>query len=133
MPFSSILAAVFAGGIVATSKKTQALELLTTGSSITAAAAGAGVHRNTLSKWLRDPAYWAEYRAIVDRDLQVSGRRLSSNVDRAIDVLSAILDDETVPVSVKVRAADLVLSHTPKVLEFSDILQRIENLERQIG
>jgi hypothetical protein len=87
------------------------LSLLAQGSSITAAAATVEIHRNTVANWRRSvPAFAREFeyagreRALFWQD------QAASLAQKAIDVLTDILNDSTAAPSLRLRAAFKVLS-----------------------
>ena len=83
----------------------QVLALIATGSTAPAAAAAAGVHRNTISNWLRLPAF---HQAILqaEYDRAVSFReQAAAMAPDAYAAVRALLADPATPAGVRLKAA----------------------------
>ena len=94
------------------------------------AALAAGVEPSTLSRWLReDEAFRAKLESLSDLALKNAAIRLKSTLDQSVDVMQSTMVDDKVNPSVRLRAADLALTHVVKLLEVADILERVEHLE----
>jgi hypothetical protein len=87
------------------------LNLLATGSSLTDAATGAGVHRNTIMNWRRTiPAFTT----LLDQATRDRAQLIQDALaPKAIEVLEAILYNEAASPSVRLRAALSVLKMPP--------------------
>ena len=115
------------------SRQRRALEGLLDGLNIQGAAAGAGVNRKTLSRWLSEPSFWQAYRTASDAGLQTAARRLAAQMDGAVDVLVAVRDDEDAPPGVRLRAAQLVIESGLRLLDAVDISERLAALEERLN
>lgn len=88
----------------------QVLALLSAGNTIAAAAAAAGVHRNTIAYWRSSsPAFrQALYNAIYEKSL-LWREHAEQLVAAAADSLRTILADSAAPAAVRVKAALAIL------------------------
>ena len=102
--------------------------LLATG-KIPDASTAAGVSTKTIYQWLRQDAFKAELRQAESDALRGLARRLAGLGESAADALKDALDSEQ-NIGVRLRAADLVLSRGPALLELVNVLERLEVLER---
>ena len=102
--------------------------LLATG-KIPDASTAAGVSTKTVYAWLRQDAFKAELRQAESDALRGLARRLAGLGESAADALKDALDSEQ-NIGVRLRAADLVLSRGPALLELVNVLERLEVLER---
>ena len=92
------------------------LSLLAQGSSINAAAAAAGIHRNTVANWRRVvPAFAREFEFAARERALFWHDEASGLVQKATEVLSAILNDETAAPSLRLRAALKVISMATEI------------------
>jgi len=83
----------------------QALTLLSTGSTATAAARCLGLHRNTVGNWMRSSLFreaLAQARRKHNQDWRDQAQSL---VPRAIDAIQAVLADPQAPAAVRLQAA----------------------------
>jgi len=113
-------------------KQYKAIIALLNGSTFTDAAAAAGVSRKTVERWRDDEAFFSELQRLSDHTLKDATRRLVATLDTAIDVLQDAMQNPDKPHQrIRLRAANYALSHAPKFMELSDIIQRIEVLENE--
>jgi hypothetical protein len=114
-----------------TSRQIRAITALTLGSgSIAEAARAAHVARKTVHAWLREPVFSAELRRLHAEALQDTARRLAALGEKASEALERGLDPEQ-PISVQLRAAQLVLDNAQPWLEQTEVIARLEELERE--
>ena len=87
------------------------LSLLAQGVSTTEAAAAAGVHRNTVGTWRRtNPAFARELEFAARERSMFWHDQAAALAEKAVAVLSEILDDKTASPSLRLRAALKVVS-----------------------
>jgi len=83
----------------------QVLALIATGSTAPAAAAAAGVHRNTISNWLRLPAFHQAFlQAEFDRAVAFREQAAAMAPD-AYAAVRTLLADPATPAGVRLKAA----------------------------
>ena len=116
-----------------TAKQRKAVDALLATGEVTAAAKDAGIHRDTLHRWLKDPVFnqavkEAEARAIDDlsRMLVRLGRTATSTLAKA-------MTDSSTPMSTRVRAADVALSRLLQLRELATLEARVTELEQRAG
>jgi len=87
------------------------LSLLAHGASITEAAAAADIHRNTVANWRRtDPAFAREFEFAGRERSLFWHDQAAALAQKAIEVMAAILNDETAAPSLRLRVALKVVS-----------------------
>ena len=96
------------------------------------AAKAASVSRQTLYRWLAEPAASAlrEAEALA---LDGLSRTLVRLGDKAASALEAAFDDAAAPHSVKIRAADVVTGRLLQLRELATIEHRLEVIERALN
>lgn len=113
-------------------KQVKALEALLDGANIQTAAERAGVNRKTIGRWLQDALFWKLYQVNSQRVLELAARRLTGNLDGAVELLTSVMDDEDAPPGVRLRAAQQVIDGSLKLLEVTDIQARLTALEERL-
>jgi SEC-C motif len=82
------------------------LSLLAQGSSVTEAAAAAEIHRNTITNWRRTVPAFARELEFAGRERSLFWHDQAANLaQKAIEVMTAILNDETAAPSLRLRVA----------------------------
>jgi len=114
---------------VLSTRQQRALELLLAGQTITEAARAVGINRSTLTRWLASPHVRQALGEQRQRRMDEIHHRLAALTDRALDSLGAVLEGEAPP-GAKVRAALGVIDVLLKVREQTELVDRIERLER---
>ena len=115
-----------------TPRKRKAIAALLTTCDTTQAAQVAGVSRVTIYKWMRDQAFKDALKAGAAEALESLSRSLVTLGDKAVKALGAALDDTAAGASVKVRAADVILSRLLQLKELIDLESRVTELERTV-
>ena len=91
----------------------EALKTLAAGSTVSAAAKAAGVHRSTVYNWCRDHA---AFRAALTHSkiqaAEVIDDEIRDLAALALDTIRHILQSEKTPASVKLKAAQYLLAET---------------------
>ena len=111
-------------------KKDEAIAALLTQRNLDEAARAAGVAANTLLRWLKMPEFEAAYREARRAAFGQSIARLQQGTSAAATTLLKVLVDSNTPASVKVRAAQAILTHSAKAMELEDLEARVAELER---
>lgn len=101
--------------------------------TIRAASAACGVSETQIYRRLRDLGFKERYdsarRELLDRATAVLQGRLAG----AIEVMGEICQDTETAPQVRLNAADAIIRNSLKLTEISDVLQRLDALEEQIG
>ena len=111
-------------------KQEDAIAALLTQSNVDQAARTAGISIRTLLRWMRLPDFDAAYREARRKAFSQSIARLQQGATAAATTLLKIMVDPAAPPSVKVRAAESVLTHGLKAIEVEDVEARVSELER---
>lgn len=114
------------------SNQRRAIEALLSGMTKGQAAAAAGVQPATLSRWLSEDDFQTVLREQGDRALQSAAVRLQGTLDEAVTVFRDVMVDEETSPAVRLRAADMVAGHTLKLMEITNLVERIEALEARL-
>ncbi|MBM3810914.1 MAG: hypothetical protein FJW20_04700 [Acidimicrobiia bacterium] len=88
----------------------QVIAALASGSSVSAAAAQAGVHRSTIHNWLKSPSFSTEFDKSRQDYLDTLGDQLRDLSAKALDTIRQVLDNPDAPPAVRLRAALAVLN-----------------------
>jgi hypothetical protein len=111
-------------------KQEAAIAALLTHRSVDEAAQAAGVGATTLGRWLKLPEFQAEYRKARRAAFGQAVARLKQGTSAAATTLLKTMIDPNTPASVRVRAAECVMSHAAKAIEIEDIEARVATLEQ---
>lgn len=114
-------------------KQRKAVEALLTTGDATAAAQAAGIARDTLYRWLRQPLFLEAVRAAEAQALDDLSRMLVRLGRTAVGTLAKAMSDAATPVATKVRAADATLGRLLTVRELAMLEARVAELERAAG
>jgi transposase-like protein len=116
-----------------TPKQRKAVEALLTTGEVTAAAQAAGVSRETLHRWLKQPLFQAAVRDAEARALDDLSRLLVRLGRTAAATLAKAMSDPTTPWATRVRAADASLGRLLQLRELATLEARVVELERLTG
>lgn len=116
-----------------TSKQHKALAALIDGANYEQAAALTGVTTRTLRRYRSDPLFVAELRRLEGAKLGELSLNLTRASNDALAVLEAVMHDDDTPASVKVRAADSILSHRRQIYELVSLTDRIDEIEARLN
>ncbi len=114
-------------------KQQRAIEALLSGATKGAAATAAGVNPRTLNRWLNeDILFWDTLQEESQKAIYDATRRLTAAMDTAVTVMTEVMQDETAPAAVRLRAAQVVTETAVKLIETTDILKRLDELETKV-
>jgi hypothetical protein len=111
-------------------KMEAAIAALLTQRNIDEAAKAAGISPNTLLSWMKVPEFQAAYREARRVAYSQAVARLQQGATAAATTLLKVMVDQSTPASVKVRAAECVMTHSSKAIEIEDVEFRVAELER---
>ena len=114
-------------------KMEAAIAALLTQRNIDEAAKVAGISARTLMRWLKLPEFLAAYREARRAAYSQAVAKLQQGTTAAATTLLKVMLDQSTPASVKVRAAECVMTHSAKAIEIEDIEARVSELERAAG
>ncbi len=114
-------------------KQHRALEALLSGMTKGDAATAAGVNPRTLNRWMNeDVLFWDTLQGESQKTVFDATRRLTAAMDTAVTVMTAVMQDDDAPAAVRLRAAQVVTDTAVKLIETSDILRRLDELETRL-
>jgi transposase-like protein len=111
-------------------KQEDAIAALLTQRTVEEAARSSGVSTRTLLRWVKTPEFDQAYREARRAAFTQSVARLQQASSAAATTLLKAMIDPGAPASVRVRAAESILSHAGKAIELEDLDSRIAELER---
>ena len=116
-----------------TAKQKKALAALLTAPTIDAAAQAAGIGYTTLRRWLKDDeAFRREYERELAGLVTDAAAKAKQSMAPALSVLREIVEDEYGPAAVRVSAARSLLEYGLKLTEITDVIARLDALERNL-
>ncbi len=110
-------------------KQEEVIAALLTQRNAGEAARAAGLGTRTLLRWFKVPEFQAAYREARRQAFGQSIARLQQATSAAATTLLRAMVEPGAPASVRVRAAECVLSHATKAIEIEDIEVRVSALE----
>jgi transcriptional regulator with XRE-family HTH domain len=116
-----------------TAKQRRAIDALLQGQTKSQAATAAGVTPRTLSRWLHENvAFSDELTRLSKTSVHDAARRLTGGLDRMLDVLLKVAESNEESASVRIRAALGWLNAQIRLVEQSEIVARLDELEAKI-
>ena len=114
-------------------KQRKAVAALLGTGEVKAAAAEAGVHRDTLHRWLKEPAFLQAVRQAEAQALDELSRLLVRLGRTAAATLAKAMADPAAPYATRVRAADASLGRLLQLRELATLEARVAALEEAAG
>ena len=114
-------------------KMEAAIAALLTQRNIDEAAKAVGISPNTLLNWMKVPEFQVAYRDARKAAFSQAVAKLQQGATAAATTLLKVMVDQSTPASVKVRAAECVMTHSAKAMEIEDIEARVSALELAAG
>lgn len=111
-------------------KMEEAIAALLTQRSVEESARAIGVSTRSLLRWMKLPEFKAAYRDARREAFSQCIARLQQSAAAATTTILRTLVDPGTPASVRIRAADCILSHAMKAIELEDIDARLSALEQ---
>ena len=111
----------------------KAIEQLLIHGEIQSAAVAAGVSRDSIHRWLKEPVFMAALRDAERIAIGTAARSLARLATKATGILELAMDDTAAPMSTRIRAADVVLTRLIQLREFTDLEERLTALEESAG
>jgi len=84
-------------------------------------------------RWMRVPEFQAAYREARRAAYSQAVAKLQQGATAAATTLLKVMVDQSTPASVKVRAAECVMTHSAKAIEIEDMEARVSALELAAG
>ena len=117
-----------------TPRQQRAIVALLAGGTREDAAAAAGLkNRKTIERWLDQEAFATELQQRSQETVHEASTRLAGTLDMAVTTMREIMEDLGQPASVRLRAANYAATHALKLLEVSEVLRRLDELELAVA
>jgi transposase-like protein len=114
-------------------RQRRAVEALLTTGDVSAAAKDSGVSRESLYRWMKQPAFLAAVREAEAAALDELSRMLVRLGRTAVGTLAKAMSDPKAPWPTRVRAADASLARLLQLRELATLEARVTELERSVG
>ena len=115
------------------SKRELLLSALLTSPTVRDAAATVGIPETTAYNWLRKPDFADEYKQRKRQAVAEASDYLQSRINAATQIIDEIMNDDETPPQVRLNAAKTILETGYKIIEQTEIIARIEELEASNG
>src|SRR6266571_5237469 len=110
-------------------KQQQLIAALIAGNPIVVAAKAVGIAEKTAHAWLKQPHFQDAYRQAKQSVYDDALESLRDSVSQAIDTLKNIMASTEIDPAVRVRAANIDLTHSLKVHKFDENELRLQEVE----
>jgi hypothetical protein len=114
-------------------RKQAAIIALLTQPTVAEAARVTNVRPNTLGRWMKEPAFDAEWRAARSLGLDQAIARLQKISGAAVSALLKVMFDPGSPPAAQLKAAETVLRYAKAAAELEHVQARLTELERTAG
>lgn len=115
-----------------TPKQNKVLAALLTAPSKAAAAQAAGISPRTLRDYLADPTFRQEYQKAFAGLVEDATRQAQQAIAPALSTLREIVEDTDESAQARISAARNILEYGMRLTEQTDILERLDELERSL-
>lgn len=115
-----------------TPKQLKAIEALTACADVSKAAEVSGVSRDTLYRWMRSETFKEALNLSLRQAVNRISRQLITLGERSVETLQKAMSSPDVPITVSIRAADIVLSRLLQIYEMAELEDRVSEIERRI-
>ena len=116
-----------------TPKQRRAVEALVTTGEVAAAAREVHITRDTLYRWLKQPAFLGAVREAEAKALDELSRLLVRLSRTAVATIAKAMSDPATPAATRVRAADVALGRLLQLRELAQLEARVQALEQVAG
>lgn len=99
--------------------------------TVRAAAATCNISETQIYKRLRDKSFKEKYDKARYELLEENTARLQKHIGAAIEAMSEIVKDDETTAQVRLNAAEAIIRNSIKLTEQTDILRRLDELERR--
>lgn len=93
----------------------------------------AGINRSTGYKYLENEDFQAALEQTKNKIVNAAWTKLSSQLEKAVDKVVAVLDDPKASVNARLRATELIFNYASRYADSRDILSRMERLEDSLN
>jgi hypothetical protein len=114
-------------------KQRKAIEALLQTGEVSHAATVAHVHRDTIYRWMKQPAFAAAVHEAEAQAIDEVSRVLIRLSRSAVGTLAQAMAERDAPIGPRIRAADITLSRLLQVRELATLEDRLTALEQAAG
>lgn len=93
----------------------------------------AGINRSTGYKYLENEDFQAALEQTKNKIVNAAWTKLSSQLEKAVDKVVAVLDNPKASVNARLRATELIFNYASRYADSRDILSRMERLEDSLN
>ena len=111
-------------------KNERIISALLTCPTVRAAAEACGVSERRIYARLKDPAFCEQYEAKRHELLDHATAKLQGRIGEAVETMGEVMNDPKSPPQTRLNAADAIIRNGLKLTEQSDIIARLDALER---
>lgn len=111
-------------------KDEQLIQALLTNRTIKEAAAEIGRSENQVYRRVKQPAFVEKYEAARRQLLHKTTAEIQVHLSTAVQTMVNVMNDDDSSPQVRLNAADCIMKNAMKLTEITDILQRLDRLER---
>ena len=116
-----------------TPKKQKAISALLRSPTIEKAAQEAGVGYSTLRGWLKDDdEFRREYERALGELVADAATLAKKSMSPALATMREVLEDHYTSDSIRIQAGRALMDYALKLVEITDVMSRIEALEKQL-
>lgn len=116
---------------VETGKKEKYLVALLTSNTKAEAYKTAHISKATANRIEQEPDFIEQYNKIRRQAMEQTSNKLQGLAAKAVDTLAGVMDSEQATPTEKTRAAKIVLDGAYQAQQTQDILNRLDQLERE--
>ena len=116
-----------------TPRQTRFVTALLTAPTVEAAARSSGIALRTARRWVQLPVIRAELQQAQREMLNQASRRAVASMVAALETLEAIHRNGDSAAGARVAAARAILEAGPKLIDLTDLEERLAVLEHEIG
>lgn len=107
----------------------KAIRVLLTRGSVSQAVRSTGISRATFYRYLEDENFRAVLRHHTRAILDSTTRNLVMAAEDCVNLLTSVVNNPDAPLSLRLRAADSVMTHLVRLVALSDMESRIAAIE----
>lgn len=112
-------------------KEAQALAALVSNGTVRKAAAASGIPERTLWRLLERQDFSEKLEQEKERLITTASDNLKAKLNAATTALADVMENEATPPQARIAAAKTILEYALRYVETTDILHRLDQLERQ--
>ena len=113
-------------------KQIKAVDALLATGDVASAAREMKLNKATLYRWLKEPVFNQAVRDAEARAIDDLARMLVRLCKTATATIYKAMNDQTTPMTVRVRAADIAISRMLQLRELATLEARVTELERNV-